>query len=98
LGAFASLFEQFQGAVPPPAGDVDEDEEYAAQMEAELSTTTMAHSFERASDAAQLQPDEVAPVDVNLNLVKNLLTSFAEQRGEPGPSSSMISQLFPAKR
>jgi hypothetical protein len=32
-------------------------------------------------------------VDVNLNLVKNLLTSLVEQRGEPGPSSSMLSQV-----
>jgi hypothetical protein len=102
LGAFASVFEQFRRVVPPPGSDeaaeLDEDKEYAAQMEAELSTTAMAHSFERASDAAHLQADELAPVDVNLNLVKNLLTSFAEQRGEAGPASSMVSQLLPSTR
>jgi hypothetical protein len=105
MNAFADLFRDKNGerlVVPDDDddGDGDDDEEeededvaYAKQMEQELSQTTMAQSFERAPSNKPLAEDEIAPVDVNLNLVKNLLTSLAEQRGEPGPSSSLLSQL-----
>jgi hypothetical protein len=53
-------------------------------MEQELSQTTMAQSFERAPSNKPLAEDEMAPVDVNLNLVKNLLTSLVEQTRRAG--------------
>lgn len=103
MNAFAELFRDKNGErIIPDACDADDDDDddddedkaYAKQMEHELSQTTMAQSFERAPTSQPLAEDELAPVDVNLNLVKNLLTSFVEQRGEPGPSSSMLSQLL----
>lgn len=106
MNAFAELFRDKNGERIVPDGDDndgdddadDEDRAYAKQMEQELSQTTMAQSFERAPTSQPLAEDELAPVDVNLNLVKNLLTSFVEQRGEPGPSSSMLSQLLNATK
>jgi hypothetical protein len=103
MNAFADLFRDKNGerlVVPEDNDDGDDDDEddeeiaYAKQMEHELSQTTMAQSFERAPASERSADDEMAPVDVNLNLVKNLLTSLVEQRGEPGPSSSLLSQLL----
>lgn len=34
--------------------------------------------------------DELTPVDVDINLVKNLLDSFASQDGMPGPASNLL--------
>ena len=37
--------------------------------------------------------DEEKPVDVNMNLVKNLLDSFAMQQGRAGPATTMLDAL-----
>lgn len=39
------------------------------------------------------EEDEEAPVDVQLNLVKNVLESFKSQQGLPGPVGNMLSQF-----
>ena len=68
--------------------EVEEDDVYAAQLEAELATTEMAQSFDRPTD------DDDAPVDVDFNLVKNLLESVEAQDGAgPGAAALLLNEL-----
>lgn len=39
------------------------------------------------------EEDEDAPVDVQLNLVKNVLESFKSQQGLPGPVGNILNQF-----
>lgn len=53
---------------------------------------------ERAADSIDMEIDEESdelykPVDINLNLVKNLLESFKSQEGLPGPVSNIYNRL-----
>lgn len=53
---------------------------------------------ERAADSIDMENDEESdelykPVDINLNLVKNLLESFKSQEGLPGPVSNIYNRL-----
>ena len=71
---------------PDSDDEVDEDDQYAAQLEAELSSTEMAQSFDR--------PTDDAPVDVDFNLVKNLLESVEAQDGAgPGAAALLLNEL-----
>jgi hypothetical protein len=77
-------------------------------MDRELASSTLARSFERQPgkgkrDEAQLpardgdeedeEDEELEPVDVNMNLLKNLLESFSMQAGGPGPASNLLGEL-----
>ena len=71
---------------PDSDDEVDEDDVYAAQLEAELATTEMAQSFDR--------PENDGPVDVDFNLVKNLLESVEAQDGAgPGAAALLLNEL-----
>ena len=73
---------------PDSDDEVEEDDVYAAQLEAELATTEMAQSFDRPTD------DDDAPVDVDFNLVKNLLESVEAQDGAaPGAAALLLNEL-----
>jgi hypothetical protein len=53
---------------------------------------------EKATDSIDMELDEESdelykPVDINLNLVKNLLESFKSQEGLPGPVSNIFNRL-----
>ncbi|KAI9486651.1 MAG: SGT1 protein-domain-containing protein [Benjaminiella poitrasii] len=55
-------------------------------------------SFEKVritnlDDEEETEEDENAPVDVQLNLVKNVLESFKSQQGLPGPVGNMLNQF-----
>lgn len=51
-------------------------------------------SGDEESDADDHDDDDSSrPVDLNLNLVKNLLESFSSQQGMSGPASSLLSSL-----
>ena len=72
---------------PDSDDEVDEDDQYAAQLEAELATTEMAQSFDRPEN-------DDAPVDVDFNLVKNLLESVEAQDGAaPGAAALLLNEL-----
>lgn len=64
------------------------------QMDRELSQTKIGTSFERLSDGSSKEgPDTDFPVDLDLNLVKNMLESFEAQEGLPGPAGSILGSL-----
>ncbi len=46
-----------------------------------------------AAEAVEAGEQELRPVDVDLNLVSNLLESFASQQGLPGPASNLAGML-----
>ena len=48
---------------------------------------------ERTSSAAVGQTDELQSVDLDLNLVENLLASYAGQQGLPGPASNLAALM-----
>lgn len=61
------------------------------EMDAEIhSHDKLNQSFEKVKIDEE---DEDAPVDVQLNLVKNVLESFKSQQGLPGPVGNIFSQF-----
>ncbi|XP_022751134.1 protein ecdysoneless homolog [Durio zibethinus] len=73
---------------------------YSDAMNGELKSTTLKKSFihgnelsiknEGTSNATEDIDEEFTPVDVDVNLVKNLLDSFSSQQGLPGPTSNLL--------
>lgn len=92
--------------VAEPSGDKDEGEDifmqsYSDALNEELKSSTLKKSFVRAneqpnnrnegtSNATEDMDDEFTPVDVDVNLVKSFLDSFASQQGLPGPASNLL--------
>lgn len=87
------------------ADDADFMEAYDLALQAQLAGTKMGESFERppaaagAAGAGQQQQGgadmdvELLPVDVDLNLVKGLVASYASQQGLPGPAGNLAGLL-----
>lgn len=87
------------------ASSEDEQEEglphVMQQMDKELSNTTMAESFDRLEQQQQgegplqqqQEGEELKPVDIDFNLVKNLLESYASQEGGAGPTSNILQSM-----
>lgn len=84
------------------AGDKDMDdsfmETYSDALNQELSNTSIKETFSRAphhtndegpSNVAD-SDGEMAPVDVDLNLVESFLNSYSSQQGLPGPASNLL--------
>ncbi|KAJ4714559.1 putative SGT1 protein [Melia azedarach] len=74
---------------------------YSDALNNELKNTTLKKSFihaneepskktEGSSNATEDMDEDFTPVDVDLNLVKNLLDSFSSQQGLPGPTSNLL--------
>ncbi|ESR39500.1 protein ecdysoneless-like [Citrus sinensis] len=74
---------------------------YSDALNSELRNTSLKKSFihaneepfkksEGASNATDGMDEDFTPVDVDLNLVKNLLDSFSSQQGLPGPTSNLL--------
>ncbi|XP_047315588.1 protein ecdysoneless homolog [Impatiens glandulifera] len=75
---------------------------YSDTLIKELKATTLDKSFVRAKEqhfvqnmgksnvGEDMEEEEFTPVDVDVNLVKNLLDSFSSQQGLPGPASNLL--------
>ncbi|KAE8715776.1 Protein SGT1-like protein [Hibiscus syriacus] len=74
---------------------------YSDVMNDELRNTTLKRSFvhaneqssnknEGTSNVTEHMDEEFSPVDVDVNLIKNLVDSFSCQQGVPGPTSNML--------
>jgi hypothetical protein len=57
-----------------------------------LKEKDIGESFEKVPDEG-LEKNEVKPIDINLNLVKNFLESFSAQDGLSGPVSNLLKDL-----
>lgn len=80
-------------------------ESYSDALNKELNATTLKRSFIRASEETSnkteglseppkgMEEEELAPVDVDVNLVKSLLDSYSSQEGLPGPASNLLGMM-----
>jgi hypothetical protein len=48
---------------------------------------------EHSADEIDFEEDEDAPVDIELNLVRNMLDSFKSQEGLPGPIGNIMNRM-----
>lgn len=75
---------------------------YSDMLNKELKATTLDKTFIRVNDRtinqeegtsnndAENMEEDLSPLDVDVNLVKNLLDSFSSQQGLPGPASNLL--------
>ena len=68
------------------------------QMDQEIAThekinASFTHKAEVLDEEPEEAEDEHAPVDIQLNLVKNVLESFKSQQGLPGPAGNILGQF-----
>lgn len=71
---------------------IEEMKLYMKQMDKELAETKVGQSFERKKSAplAQVEDDGV---DINLTTLTNLLESYKNEQGVPGPTSTLFSSM-----
>lgn len=89
-------------------GTLDSLKTYMAQMDQELAHTSIGQSFttrkqvDPSSETTSNNSDEedsgardsaMAPVDVDLNLVSNILESYSSQAGLAGPASNLLQSM-----
>eukprot|EP00039_Didymoeca_costata_P028968 m.22736 g.22736 ORF g.22736 m.22736 type:complete len:625 (-) comp7431_c0_seq2:77-1951(-) len=67
-------------------------EDYGTMMDEELRDSVLPKSF-AAPDENEKEAEEVQPVDMDFNLVKNALQSFSSQNGAAGPISNILGSL-----
>ncbi|RUP48524.1 SGT1 protein-domain-containing protein [Jimgerdemannia flammicorona] len=95
--SFAAEIEKISSALPPSTVSTSTLESYMASMDHELgSHAKIAGSFTRLpmeQEGEELEEDETRPVDLKLNLVKNMLESFKSQEGLPGPAESLLGRF-----
>ncbi len=93
---FFSMSDEDQTAEEESAY-VEKMKELMDQMDTELQQTKLAGDFEKVptagGEADEGEEEELRPVDVNLNLVKNILDSIEAQHGMAGPGSTLIKEL-----
>ncbi|KAJ7514822.1 hypothetical protein O6H91_23G061000 [Diphasiastrum complanatum] len=96
-----------EGFERPPGGQIDDVfmQEYSEILQQELKETSLAKTFARVEDMpstssqcrdieeADGDTENLGPVDVNFNLVKNMLESYASQHGMPGPASNLLGAM-----
>ncbi|XP_033115005.1 protein ecdysoneless homolog [Anneissia japonica] len=81
--------------------EVEEIRELMSAMDQELGATTIGESFEKEPQnvsheelgADGEEKDELRPVEVDLNLLKNLLESYSSQNGLAGPASNILHSM-----
>eukprot|EP00117_Sycon_ciliatum_P045701 scpid43635/ scgid32814/ Protein SGT1; Protein ecdysoneless homolog; Suppressor of GCR2 len=85
-------------------GDFDDDDDefeegseasemksYVDEMDHQLAQTDLGGSFERAqAHASAGGSSDLPPVDIDMNLVKNLLASYSAQDGLAGPAGNIL--------
>ncbi|XP_048194953.1 protein ecdysoneless homolog [Perognathus longimembris pacificus] len=90
-------------------GTLDSVKSYMAQMDQELSHTTMGRSFTTGKQLSKEPPSQsnnshseedsaagdsgMGPVDIDLNLVSNILESYSSQAGLAGPASNLLQSM-----
>jgi hypothetical protein len=67
--------------------------DYMAQMDEELSMTQLGNTFEKVAYDEDNGAVNVQPVDIDVNLVKNMLESYASQEGLAGPASNLLGSM-----
>lgn len=99
-GAIQFDMEKFMNILRGTSADEKDDlSNVMEEMDQEIySHDKISGSFAKLSTEShenedEVEEDEEAPVDVQLNLVKNVLESFKSQQGLPGPVGNILSQF-----
>ncbi|KAI8354657.1 SGT1 protein-domain-containing protein [Blakeslea trispora] len=96
-GAIQFDMEEFMRILKGTQGSEEDLTQVMKEMDQEvLSHQKIGGSFAKLpskQNEDEQEEDEDAPVDVQLNLVKNVLESFKSQQGLPGPVGNMLSQF-----
>ena len=50
-------------------------------------------SLDEDDDLDDLDEDDFQPVDIDINLVKNIMESLSTQEGGPGPASNILGSM-----
>lgn len=50
-------------------------------------------SLDEDDDLDDLDEEDMQPVDIDLNLVKNIMESLSTQEGGPGPASNLLGSM-----
>ena len=71
---------------------------YMKEMDKELSATTIGESFDKRPPLAAIEDDDEESddeddVDMGYNALKNMLASYKNQDGTPGPSSTLLNSM-----
>ncbi|KAI9312921.1 SGT1 protein-domain-containing protein [Dichotomocladium elegans] len=93
LPSHASAPEEEEQIRPKEPSAEKEKAQALEEMMQEMDLEINSHEKIGASFAREDEEDEDAPVDVSLNLVKNVLESFKSQQGQPGPVGNILGQL-----
>eukprot|EP00898_Chlorokybus_atmophyticus_P001396 jgi/Chlat1/2257/Chrsp17S02567 len=96
-------FKMFHPATEDEEPDSDDEQEaagfmqeYSEVLDEQLRGTAVGQGFERETDAGTptVKSKEVlAPVNVDVNLVKNMLASYSAQEGLAGPASTLLGAM-----
>jgi SGT1 protein len=73
------------GPMPLPPGGLDSDDD--------VDESIAAAAAEYWNDSSSSSSAAAAPVNVDVNMVQQLLASFAAQQGQPGPMSSLLREM-----
>lgn len=77
---------------------------YMQQMDRELASTTIGKSFEKKTQPKKADFDDFddiedfQPVDVDMNVVKNMMESFQLQGAAAGPTSNLLASIVSEKK
>ena len=87
----------------PNEEEIEENEAIAEAMHEELLESTLASTFTAAEDVSSSKDrprtvpkssgGELAPLDLDVNLISNMLESYSAQQGLPGPVSNICGEL-----
>lgn len=68
---------------------------YMKEMDKELSGTTIGQSFDKRPPLASVEDDDEDDdaVDIGYNALKNMLESYKNQDGMPGPSTTLLNSM-----
>lgn len=74
---------------------------YMEQMDRELANTTIGKSFEKKAPASKATTEEdfddiedFQPVDIDMNVIKNMMESYQLQGASAGPTSNLLASLM----
>lgn len=99
MSSYEDEMDLIEKSAIKPSMSVSELKQYMDQMDKELASTTIGQSFDKVAEKEHMEDDSFSdienfkPVDVDMNALKNLMKSYEEQIGEPGPTSTLLGSM-----
>ncbi|CAH0390428.1 unnamed protein product [Bemisia tabaci] len=99
MSSYEDEMDLIEKSAIKPSMSVSELKQYMDQMDKELASTTIGQSFDKVAEKEHMEDDSFSdienfkPVNVDMNALKNLMKSYEEQIGEPGPTSTLLGSM-----